>query len=83
MPSLAPLLSLLCNIRTYRSWLKSSISLVVVMGLTWVVGVLFFGRDLLAFAYIFTIFVAFQVQTMWNQLLLFSNKPFMCHFRDW
>lgn len=45
----------------YRSWLKSSISLLVVMGLTWIVGILCFGRDLLAFAYIFTILVAFQV----------------------
>lgn len=44
-----------------RSWLKSSISLMIVMGLTWIVGVLFFNRDLLPFAYIFTILVAFQV----------------------
>lgn len=32
------------------------------MGITWVVGILFFDNDLLPFAYIFTVFVAFQVR---------------------
>ena len=44
-----------------RRWLRSSISLVTVMGGTWAVGILFFDSRLLPFAYIFTIFVAFQV----------------------
>lgn len=47
----------------------SSISLVTVMGLTWIVGILFFDDDLLPFAYIFTILVAFQVRHfLWDML---------------
>jgi len=41
--------------------MKASISLVLVMGLTWIIGVLVFNKDLVAVAYIFTIFWAFQV----------------------
>ena len=48
-------------ILVYRYWLKSSVSLVTVMGLTWITGVLVFELPaLLPLAYIFTIFVAFQ-----------------------
>ena len=32
------------------------------MGLTWVVGILVFESTLLPFAYVFTVFVAFQVR---------------------
>ena len=46
-----------------RHWLKSSISLLVIMGITWIIGVLAFTQALLAVAYIFTIFVAFQVSS--------------------
>ncbi|XP_064399841.1 uncharacterized protein LOC135346210 isoform X4 [Halichondria panicea] len=43
------------------SWLKSSVSLVTVMGLTWIIGILVFEVPaLLPLAYIFTIFVSFQ-----------------------
>ena len=47
-----------------RSWLRSSIALMVVMGLTWAVGILVFDNTLLPyslFGYVFTVFVAFQV----------------------
>ena len=44
--------------------MKASISLVIVMGITWIMGVLVFTDDLLPVAYIFTIFVAFQVYNM-------------------
>ena len=44
-----------------RHWLKASISLTVVMGITWIIGVLVIEvEELFALAYIFTIFVAFQ-----------------------
>ena len=44
-----------------RNWLKVLVSLVVVMGLTWVSGVLIVEvEELLPLAYIFTIMVAFQ-----------------------
>ena len=45
----------------FRSWLKTLASLVVVMGLTWIVGVLIVEVDeLVPLAYIYTIMVAFQ-----------------------
>ena len=44
-----------------RHWLKVSISLTVVMGITWIIGVLVIEvEELFPLAYIFTIFVAFQ-----------------------
>ena len=44
-----------------RSWLKTLASLVVVMGLTWIVGVLIVEvEELVPLAYIYTIMVAFQ-----------------------
>ena len=45
----------------FRSWLKTLASLVVVMGLTWIIGVLIVEvEELVPLAYIFTIMVAFQ-----------------------
>ena len=58
--------------------MKASVSLVVVMGITWVMGVLVFTSHLLPLAYIFTIFVAFQVSppplslSLSHTMLLFS-----------
>ena len=44
-----------------RNWLKTVVSLVVVMGLTWILGVLIVEVEaLLPLAYIYTILVAFQ-----------------------
>ena len=44
-----------------RSWLKAIVSLVVVMGLTWIIGVLIVARkELVPLAYIYTTMVAFQ-----------------------
>ncbi len=43
------------------NWLKTSISLMVVMGITWIIGVLVFHKALVFVAYIFTIVTAFQV----------------------
>ena len=43
------------------NWLKTSLSLVVIMGLTWILGVLIVEvEELLPLAYIYTIMVAFQ-----------------------
>ena len=43
-----------------RYWLKQVITLVVVMGITWIVIALFFDVDLIFVAYIMTIFIAGQ-----------------------
>ena len=52
LPSLRP---------SFRYWVRSSITLTTIMGLTWVVGFLVFDVPaLLPLAYIFTIFAAFQ-----------------------
>ncbi|XP_064406818.1 adhesion G-protein coupled receptor G2-like isoform X2 [Halichondria panicea] len=49
------------RIQRARYWLKSSVSLVTIMGLTWIIGLLVFEVPaLFTLAYIFTIFVAFQ-----------------------
>ena len=43
-----------------RYWLKSSISLTIVMGIGWLANVLFFTDKLLFIAYIMTVFIAGQ-----------------------
>lgn len=45
----------------HRKWIKTAASLTSVMGLTWITGVLVFHEALILVAYIFTIFVAFEV----------------------
>ncbi len=45
-----------------RQWIKSSAALVIVLGLTWIVGVFFFHKTLTFVAYIFTTIVASQVR---------------------
>ena len=58
-----------------RWWLKSAISLTTIMGLTWIVGVLVFHNSLVTLAYIFTIFVAFQVTAMlYHTIRPITNK---------
>ena len=45
----------------HRNWLRSAVSLVVIMGLTWIFGVLIVEVEhLLPLAYIYAILVAFQ-----------------------
>ena len=43
-----------------RYWLKSTLSLTVVMGIAWLGNVLFFRKELLFIAYIMTVFIAAQ-----------------------
>ena len=58
-----------------RYWLRSVVSLVTIMGLTWVIGVLVFEVPaLFPLAYIFTIFVAFQGIAIFVLFVLF-DKP--------
>ena len=55
--------------------MKVSISLTVVMGITWIIGVLVIEVDeLFALAYIFTIFVAFQGLFIFVIFVLFSKQ---------
>jgi hypothetical protein len=55
--------------------LKASISLTVVMGITWIIGVLVIEvEELFALAFIFTIFVAFQGVFIFILFVLLSQQ---------
>ena len=58
-----------------RQWIKASISLTVVMGITWIIGFLMIEvEELFALAYIFTIFVAFQGVFIFVIFVLLSKQ---------
>ena len=62
-------------LHSQRYWLKASISLTVVMGITWIIGVLVIEVDaLFPLAYIFTIFVAFQGLFIFVIFVLLSKQ---------
>lgn len=57
------------NLRLVRNWLLALVSLLTVMGFTWVVGLLVvLVRELVTLAYIFTLSMAFQ--GLWIFLVL-------------
>ena len=58
----------------YSHWLKASISLTLVMGISWLVGVMAFRRELLPVAYIITIFIAAQGIMFFVILVLLSKQ---------
>ena len=65
----------LFTILSCRHWLKATISLMVVMGVTWIIGVLVIEVEgLFALAYIFTIFVAFQGLFIFVIFVLLSKQ---------
>ena len=67
-----------------RSWLKSAISLVVIMCLTWIVGVLIIRVDEVApLAYIFTIMVAFQGLFIFFIFVVFSKAVRDAYSKCW
>ena len=57
-----------------RHWLKVSVSLTVVMGLTWLGGVLVFRRELIFMAYISTALVAGQGILLFLILIVLSKR---------
>ena len=58
-----------------KKWLKAVTSLVVVMGVTWIVGVLIVEVEiLLPLAYIYTIMVAFQGVWIFLLFVVFEKK---------
>ena len=63
--------------------MKASISLTVVMGITWIIGVLVIEvEELFALAYIFTIFVAFQGLSIFIFFILLQ-KPVRDSYAKW
>ena len=64
--------------------MKASISLTVVMGITWIIGVLVIEiEELFALAYIFTIFVAFQGVFIFVIFVLFSKQVKESYAKWW
>jgi uncharacterized protein YacL len=58
-----------------RSWLKALVSLAVIMGLTWIFGVLIVEVEaLIPLAYIYTILVAFQGVFIFLLFVAFNKK---------
>ncbi len=57
-----------------RRWIKVSVSLTTVMGITWLGGVLAFTDKLVAVAYIMTILIASQGLIMFIVLVLLSKQ---------
>ena len=64
---------------TSRHWLKASISLVIVMGITWIIGILVFNRHLLFVAYIYTIFIGLQGLIIFILFVVLSKQVEVLH----
>jgi hypothetical protein len=62
------------NLTQIKHWIKVSVTLMVVMGITWAMGVLVFTESLLPLAYVFTIFVAFQGVIIFFLLVVLSEQ---------
>lgn len=57
-----------------RHWLKVSISLTLVMGITWIIGLLAYSKSLIAVAYFYTVFVAGQGILLFIILIILSQQ---------
>ena len=67
-----------------RQSLRTCVCLTVVMGLTWIIGFLVIEvEELLAVAYIFTIFVAFQGLSIFVVLVLLDSKMIRDMLAKW
>ena len=68
----------------YRSWLRAAISLVVVMSLTWILGVLIVEvEEFVPQAYIYTIAVAFQGLFIFLVFIVFSKAVRDAYWKWW
>ena len=67
-----------------RRWLRSAVMLVVIMGLTWIFGVLIVEVEgLVPLAYIYTIMVAFQGVFIFLILVAFSKQVRAAYAKWW
>uniref|UniRef100_A0A1X7TJ49 GAIN-B domain-containing protein n=1 Tax=Amphimedon queenslandica TaxID=400682 RepID=A0A1X7TJ49_AMPQE len=64
-------------------WLKSSLSLTVVMGIAWLGNVLFFKKELLFIAYIMTVFIAAQGIIIFILYVLLSKQVRSSYLKWW
>ena len=66
------------------NWLRSALSLVVIMGLTWILGLLVVEVDELApLAYVYTILVAFQGFFIFLMYVVFSKVVHQAYGKWW
>ena len=67
-----------------RSWVRALVSLTIVMGLTWMFGVLVVEvEELVPFAYIFTIMVAFQGVWIFLIFIVFPKEMRDAYAKLW
>ena len=72
------------TVHAHRKWLKAAAFLVVIMGFTWIVGVLIVEvEELLPLAYIYTIMVAFQGLAIFLIFVVFSKKVTDTYAKWW
>ena len=72
------------RIKEVKDWLLSVISLVVIMGLPWIIGIFVLEYDELApLAYIYTIIVAFQGLFIFLVLVVFSKAVRKAYIKFW
>ena len=72
------------NFPVYRRWLRLAVFLVLVMGLTWILGVLVLNVPaLLPLAYIYTTMVAFQGLTIFVIFVIFSKQVREAYSKWW
>ena len=68
----------------FRNWLRSAVLLVVIMGLTWIFGVLIVEvEELVPLAYIYTIMVAFQGLFIFLIFVVFSKQVREAYAKCW
>ncbi|XP_019859294.1 PREDICTED: adhesion G protein-coupled receptor L2-like [Amphimedon queenslandica] len=66
-----------------KYWLKSSLSLTVVMGIAWLGNVLFFTKELLFIAYIMTVFIAAQGIIIFILYVPLSSHVRAAYLKSW
>ena len=67
-----------------KSWLRTLVSLVVVMGLTWIIGVLIVEvEELVPLAYIYTIMVAFQGLFIFLIFVVYPKEVRDAYVKSW
>ena len=67
-----------------RNWLRSALFLVIVMGVTWIFGVLIVEvEELVPLAYIYTILVAFQGLFIFLIFVVFSKQVREAYTKCW
>lgn len=72
------------RLQNVSSWLRSTLSLVVIMSITWILGILIIKEEaLIPLAYIYTIMVAFQGVFIFLLFVVFSKAVREAYKKWW